>query len=96
MFSEVIEKQIALMRIEKGHFEGADTDEYRHQFISNYANYVKLDNGYEERRRLYSLSRELVGMKCLIDYGDQYAQNGSVEQKKKSIEVKVKYIIQMN
>jgi fructosamine-3-kinase len=62
-----------LMRIEKGHFEENGSDDYRDQFLSNYTNYVKLDDGYEERRRLYSLSRELVGMKCLMIYREQYA-----------------------
>ncbi|CAF4093241.1 unnamed protein product [Adineta steineri] len=84
-----------LMRIEKGHFEETDSTDYRNAFMSSYTNYVKLDNGYEERRRLYSLSRELVGMRCLIDYGDQYVQNGSVEQEKKNIEDKIKCIIEM-
>ncbi|CAF1068984.1 unnamed protein product [Adineta steineri] len=84
-----------LMRIEKGHFEETDSVDYRNVFMSSYTNYVKLENGYEERRRLYSLSRELVGLRCLIDYGDQYAQNGSIEQEKKNIEDKVKCIIEM-
>jgi len=56
--------------------------------------HVKLD-GYEERRRFYSLSRELVGMRCLLDYGNDYAQNGSIEQDMKKIEEKVKSIILM-
>jgi hypothetical protein len=31
-----------------------------------------------------------------MDYGEQYAQSSSVEQAKKNIEGKVKYIIEMN
>ncbi len=45
------------MRIEKGHFQESSSGGYRDQFISSYTNYVKLDDGYEERRRFYSLSR---------------------------------------
>jgi len=84
------------MRIEKGDFQEIDSAKYRNEFMSSYTNYVKLDYGYKERRRLYSLSRELVGMKCLMNYGDHYAQNGSVEQEKKNIADKIKYIIKMN
>jgi len=84
-----------LMRIEKGHFEEAEDAKYRNEFISSYTSYVKLDDGYEERRRFYSLSRELVGMRCLLDYGNDYAQNGSIEQDMKKIEEKVKSIILM-
>jgi fructosamine-3-kinase len=86
-----------LMRIEKGHYEEQNnSDDYRKEFMSSYTNYVKLDDGYEERRRFYPLSRELVGMKCLLDYGDIYAQNGSVEEERKNTEDKIKHIIEMS
>ena len=85
-----------LMRIEKGHFEETENAEYRNEFMCSYTNYVKLDDGYEKRRRFYSLSRELVGMKCLLDYDNQYAQSGSVEQDMKNIENKIKSIIKTN
>ncbi|CAF1071088.1 unnamed protein product [Rotaria sp. Silwood1] len=85
-----------LMRIEKAHFEENNNNDNREQFMSSYMHNVKLDDGYEERRRMYSLSRELVAMKCLLDYGDKYAQNGSVEQDKKYIEDKIERIINMS
>ncbi|CAF3728705.1 unnamed protein product [Rotaria sordida] len=85
-----------LMRIEKAHFEENNNSDYREKFMSSYTYYVKLDDGYEERRRMYSLSRELVGMECLLDYGDKYAQDGSVEQEKKNIEDKIKHIINVD
>ncbi|CAF3415856.1 unnamed protein product, partial [Rotaria sp. Silwood2] len=85
-----------LMRIEKAHFEENNKNDYREEFMSSYNCYVKLDDGYEERRQMYSLSRELVGMKCFLDYGDKYAQNGSVEEEKKNMEDKIKRIINMN
>ena len=84
-----------LMRIEKGHFENeAENEAYREEFMSSYQKLVTLDDGYEARRRLYSLSRELVGMQCLIDYGDEYASNGSVEQEKRNIEDKINHIVE--
>ncbi|CAF1086105.1 unnamed protein product [Adineta ricciae] len=78
-----------LMRIEKGHFEG---NEHRDDFLSSYTKYVKLDEGYEQRRWFYSLSREIVGMQCLIRFGEQYAQTGSLEEEKKIIEDKIQSI----
>ena len=83
-----------LMRIEKGHFEDeSNGDDYRKAFMSSYANHMELDDGYAERRRIYSLSRELVGMKCLVDYGEKYAPNGSVEQARKDTEDKIRRMI---
>ncbi|CAF1285370.1 unnamed protein product [Didymodactylos carnosus] len=83
-----------LMRIEKGSFEDAqDSDEYRTKFLSAYTKYVKLDDGYELRRPFYSLSRELVGMKCLLEYGLKYTQAESVEEHMKNIELKIRKTI---
>lgn len=83
-----------LMRIEKGHFENDSENEvYRKEFLSSYQKLVTLGDGNEARRRLYSLSRELVGMQCLISYGAEYASNGSVEQEKRNIEDKINHII---
>ncbi|UJR17343.1 hypothetical protein I4U23_004238 [Adineta vaga] len=82
-----------LMRIEKGHFEGNETDDYRKEFLSIYTTYVKLDDDYDKRRRFYSLSRELVAIQCLIDFGEQYVQNSSIEQEMKIIEEKIQHIV---
>lgn len=80
-----------LMRIEKAHFgDDPSGEKYRQVFMSNYQTLIELDDGYEARRGFYSLTRELVGMQCLIEYGNEYA---SVEEEKQRIENNVEHII---
>jgi len=63
-----------LMRIEKGHFDEENKIFYN-DFIKIYSDIIPLDEGYEERRGFYSLSRELVQSNCLIEYGKKYSDN---------------------
>ncbi len=58
-----------LMRTELAHF-GDGEEALREAFFSGYAAHVTLDAGYEGRRPFYELSRSLVGLQCLVRYGD--------------------------
>jgi aminoglycoside phosphotransferase (APT) family kinase protein len=84
-----------LMRIEKGHFEeNSPTDQiYREIFMFTYQQHVRLDDDYQKRRPFYSLSRELVGMECLLNYGERYTQNGSIEEEKNKMETNIRKLL---
>ncbi|MFC1731877.1 hypothetical protein ACFL6I_16280, partial [candidate division KSB1 bacterium] len=43
---------------------------------------VNLDEGYEERRPFYSLSRALVGVRCLVLWKSRYTKKAYLKEKK--------------
>ena len=68
-----------LMRLENANF-GKDT-KLRSSFYDGYNNIINLDEGYEERRTFYYLSRLLVHIDCLISFGSNYVNNPGKEEK---------------
>jgi aminoglycoside phosphotransferase (APT) family kinase protein len=81
-----------LMRTEL-HFKG--NPKLRNAFFKEYTKYVKLDKGYEKRRPFYSLSRSLVGVRCLVLWKSRYTKKEYSEQKKWVI-THIKKIIKEN
>ncbi len=67
-----------LMRIEGANF--SSDEELRQSFLKGYEQIIRLDDGYEKRRRYYYLSRLLVHIGCMIRFGDEYT-NISKEEK---------------
>ena len=59
-----------LMRTEL-HFEN---DKLRNIFFNEYTKHITLDEGYEQRRAFYSLSRTLIGVRCLALWGSGYSK----------------------
>lgn len=51
-------------------------------FFNGYTAHVALDAGYEGRRPLYELSRWLVGLQCLVLYGDKAAPDLAEETRR--------------
>lgn len=80
-----------LMRTEL-HFEN---ENLRKVFFEEYVKYVKLDDGYEKRRSFYSLSRTLVGVRCLILLGSSYSKE-RYENEKNYILNNIKKILETN
>lgn len=70
-----------LMRLEHAHFVDKEDSNYK-AFVKAYTSHVELDDGYEERRQFYSLSRHLVQMQCLVKYGESYSENLEEDIKK--------------
>lgn len=68
-----------LMRTEL-HFKG--NMKLRNEFFKEYTKYVDLDKGYEERRPFYSLSRALVGVRCLVLWKSRYTKKDYLKEKK--------------
>jgi Ser/Thr protein kinase RdoA (MazF antagonist) len=62
-----------LMRTELAHFHADDAAAIRAAFFDAYTAHVPLDSAYEQRRPFYELSRSLVGLRCLVTFGDRYA-----------------------
>ena len=58
-----------LMRTELAHFRGQDPA-FAEAFFAAYGRYVRLDEGYEGRKRFYDASRTLVWITSLIRRGD--------------------------
>ena len=67
-----------LMRTEL-HFKGKP--KLRKAFFEEYTKYVRLDKGYEERRPFYSLSRALVGVRCLILWRSKYTRKAYIKER---------------
>ena len=59
-----------LMRIEGAHF--SDNETLREAFFQGYTELISLDAGYAERRTYYYLSRLLVHIGCIIEFGSTY------------------------
>lgn len=68
-----------LMRTEL-HFKG--NLKLRNAFFKEYTKYIKLDKGYEERRPYYSLSRALIGVRCLVLWKSRYTKKAYLKEKK--------------
>ncbi len=68
-----------LMRTEL-HFKG--NLELRNAFFKEYTKYIKLDEGYDNRRAFYSLSRNLVGVRSLILWKSKYNKKAYLKEKK--------------
>lgn len=66
------------MRTEGAHF--FDKPELKEVFFKGYTKKIKLDKGYEQRRLFYYLSRMLVGMRCLIQFGKNYVSDVKKEE----------------
>ena len=62
-----------LMRTELAHFRGDDVAAIQKAFFDAYAEHVMLDAGYARRKPFYELSRNLVGLRCLVLYGSRYS-----------------------
>ena len=58
-----------LMRTELAHFGDGD-EALREAFFGAYTAHAALDDCHEGRRPFYELSRWLVGLQCLVRYGD--------------------------
>lgn len=67
-----------LMRTELAHLQGQDPA-FADAFFTAYGRHVRLDEGYEERRRYYDASRTLVWITSLIRFGNGYVR-GSQDQ----------------
>jgi aminoglycoside phosphotransferase (APT) family kinase protein len=67
-----------LMRSEI-HFKGHSR--LRKEFFKAYEPFVKLDPGYQERRAFYSLSRSLVGVRCLVLWGSRHSKKEYLKEK---------------
>ena len=61
------------MRTELAHF-GDGEDALRVPFFGAYQAHVALDEGYENRRPFYEMSRTLVGLRCLVVFGSSDPQ----------------------
>jgi Ser/Thr protein kinase RdoA (MazF antagonist) len=72
-----------LMRTESANF--SDDEDIRQAFFKGYSEYVELDEGYEQRRPFYYLSRLLVHIDCMIRFGDAYRPESGVEKVKKAV-----------
>jgi len=59
-----------LMRTETANF--SDDEDLKKSFFKGYTEIVKLDDNYEQRKEYYRLSRLLVHVDCIIEYGDSY------------------------
>ncbi len=71
-----------LMRVEKAHF-GDGKENLRTAFLEGYQEHSKLMDGYEKRRAIFSLSRELVHAECIVtfpDYRDENSTKESIER----------------
>ena len=62
-----------LMRTEGANF--STQPKLRELFFKGYTQIIPLDEGYEERRNFYYLSRLLVHIGCLIEYKENYILN---------------------
>lgn len=62
-----------LMRTELAMLRG-EPPSYRRAFVDAYERHVPLDEGYEERRAFYDVSRTLAWIRSLILHGDDGAQ----------------------
>ncbi len=58
-----------LMRTELAHF-GDGEDVLRDAFFDGYNAHITLDAGYDSRRPIYEMSRLLVGLRCLVVFGN--------------------------
>lgn len=81
-----------LMRTEL-HFQGNKI--LRDAFFSKYTKYVTLDKDYEKRRPFYSLSRSLVGVRCLVLWKSKYSKR-EYENQKNWINNHIKKILETN
>jgi fructosamine-3-kinase len=68
-----------LMRTEGANF--STQPKLKESFFNGYTENINLDEGYEKRRTFYYLSRLLVHIDCIIEYGQNYIDNVEVEQK---------------
>jgi fructosamine-3-kinase len=59
-----------LMRTESANF--SNDEELKKSFFKGYTQLIKLDDNYEQRRTFYYLSRLLVHIDCIIQYGNNY------------------------
>lgn len=78
-----------LMRTEGANF--ADSTELRDSFLKGYTELIELDEGYEKRRRFYYLSRLLVHIDCLINYGTNYV--GDVKKERELMRKEINDIL---
>ena len=62
------------------HFKG--NLKLRNEFFKEYKKYTSLDDGYEKRRPFYSLSRALVGVRCLVLWKSKYTKKSYLKEKK--------------
>jgi len=67
-----------LMRIESANF--SNNKDLKDSFFKGYTKLIKLDETYEQRRTFYYLSRLLVHIDCVIEYGSNYVKNIKKEQ----------------
>lgn len=70
-----------LMRTELAHF-GEGYEALREAFFNGYTAHIAMDAGHEGRRPLYELSRWLVGLECLVRYGDRAAPDLAEETRR--------------
>ena len=69
-----------LMRTELANF--SDNKKLRDSFFRGYTEIISLDDGFEERRVFYYLSRSLVHIDCIIEYGENYVADVEKEQER--------------
>ena len=67
-----------LMRTESANF--SNDPESKKAFFKGYTKIIKLDVGYEKRRKYYYFARLLVHIDCVIEYGSNYITNVEKEQ----------------
>ena len=67
-----------LMRTELANF--SNDSKSKESFFKGYTGVIELDDGYKHRRTFYYLTRLLVHIECLIEYGNNYVTNVKKEQ----------------
>lgn len=77
-----------LMRTELAHFRGEGVTTIQKAFFDTYAEHITLDEGYARRRPFYELSRNLVGLRCLVTYGSRYSADLESERRLMRVQVK--------
>ena len=78
-----------LMRTETANF--LNNIELKNAFFEGYEEIIPLDKGYEKRRPFYYLSRLLVHIECIVEYGKDYVKD--VEKEQKSVREKIMKIL---
>ena len=81
-----------LMRTELAHFRGEGTADIQKAFLDSYAAHVTLDEGYARRRPFYELSRNLVGLRCLVTYGSRYSA-ADLESERQTMRAQIKALL---
>ncbi len=68
-----------LMRTESAIF--SNNKDLKDPFFKGYTELIKLDEGYENRKTFYYLSRMIVHIDCVIEYGNNYVNDIKKEHK---------------